>query len=52
MVNQRTTTHIRIDRGMLILLRKIAKKREISLRELVEGCLAEYLALETIIGDK
>ncbi|MFH1863951.1 MAG: hypothetical protein ABIJ85_03535 [bacterium] len=45
MVNQRSTTHIRIDKGMYRLLQKRAKIAEMTAREFLEGCLAEPLAV-------
>lgn len=46
MVYQRSTTHIRIDKGLYHLLQLIARERKQSIKELTESVLTDNLSQE------
>ena len=45
-VDKKSTKQVRIDAGLHQLLKLEATKRSISIKTLLEGCLAELLAIE------
>lgn len=46
MVNQRETTHVRIDKGLHKLLKKLAEEREVALKSLIEDKLGELVSVD------